>query len=670
MINLGFLRPALFLVFLAFVLITSNAKASCSALSDLDELYDGNGGFVFYFGCDEGPYDELPESYKQWPLSLQRILADYYFIKEIGPYTPLKADEYLEPTGNDFADLLLTIHLSASGASKKALEILNSRFKSLDLPQRYADKVAALMTFDTEQFDQEFSLSTSNTLKILGSSEEPFLQSRYIMAKILGWKVAEDAAVALELLKLNQDKTFAIYEIVSKYHHDIEALNDVDLENFIGVLLKANHKNEQLFYKYAIADRYYYGDFGFEKNGLEAAKLFERLAIYGVPSAQYSLAYQYLDGYGVSEDKDLALEWMDTAARNQFRFAIEEMVYHYSEIGDARNTLLYSLLLAELGAINLRDGGYELSNILSNDIGWSSSTVQKFKEYLEYHCKNNPFVNKRDDCKFSDYGKDFLEVIRLENAFNEPSRLSYANELRLKTGKFKALMIANENYSDWEKLETPKNDVISISKQLVNLGFEVETIFDASRREILKAIYDSAKDLNFSDHFLIYYAGHGVVDQRTDVAYWIPADANRDFIPDWVSSAEIKNSLKSVLAKHILLIADSCYSGKLLRGGSEKKEISNAMIERLFFKKARVAITSGGDEPVLDSIGGSENSVFAAALISALSEIDTPTPASKLFENILGEVSVKANQTPQYADMRELDHDGGDFIFVPKQHTN
>ena len=120
-------------------------------------------------------------------------------------------------------------------------------------------------------------------------------------------------------------------------------------------------------------------------------------------------------------------------------------------------------------------------------------------------------------------------------------------------------------------------------------------------------------------------------------------------------------------ARHVLLVADSCYSGKLLRGAAQvEKNPEAAVIERLFSKKAKVAITSGGVEPVADSIKGGKNSVFTEALLGTLRDIESPTPASTVFNEVLGEVSLKVEQTPQYADMRELDHDGGDFIFVPK----
>ena len=57
--------------------------------------------------------------------------------------------------------------------------------------------------------------------------------------------------------------------------------------------------------------------------------------------------------------------------------------------------------------------------------------------------------------------------------------------------------------------------------------------------------------------------------------------------------------------------------------------------------------------------------MFANAFARALTDADGPTPSSTIFNDVLGAVSLEASQTPQYADMRELGHDGGDFIFVP-----
>ena len=78
------------------------------------------------------------------------------------------------------------------------------------------------------------------------------------------------------------------------------------------------------------------------------------------------------------------------------------------------------------------------------------------------------------------------------------------------------------------------------------LGFEVNYLFNASRRDTLKAIYELSSEVAFSDHLLVYYAGHGVRDDVTDTAYWIPSDAPRDLRFDWISADEILTGLKAI----------------------------------------------------------------------------------------------------------------------------
>ena len=83
-------------------------------------------------------------------------------------------------------------------------------------------------------------------------------------------------------------------------------------------------------------------------------------------------------------------------------------------------------------------------------------------------------------------------------------------------------------------------------------------------------------------------------------------------------------------------------------------------------KWARVAITSGGLEPVADK-GGGENSPFAKAFIDALNDNNAVMDGTTLFTKMRRPVMVAAQQTPQYSDVRGAGHDGGDFIFVRKK---
>ena len=81
-------------------------------------------------------------------------------------------------------------------------------------------------------------------------------------------------------------------------------------------------------------------------------------------------------------------------------------------------------------------------------------------------------------------------------------------------------------------------------------------------------------------------------------------------------------------------------------------------------KRARTVLASGGLEPVLDTGGDENHSIFATALINALEENNSPyIETAHLFAKIRRAVVVNSDQTPEYSDVRKAGHNGGEFIF-------
>ncbi|MGB5678808.1 MAG: SUMF1/EgtB/PvdO family nonheme iron enzyme, partial [Gammaproteobacteria bacterium] len=122
-------------------------------------------------------------------------------------------------------------------------------------------------------------------------------------------------------------------------------------------------------------------------------------------------------------------------------------------------------------------------------------------------------------------------------------------------------------------------------------------------------------------------------------------------------------------AKHVMVVADSCYAGSLLTRDSESRlptgEDHMIWLQRMAKLKARTALTSGGLEPVLDR-GGGDHSVFAKAFLDALRENDDILDGNGLFNKVKHFVVKKSKQVPRYADVTSPKHDGGDFLLVPK----
>jgi len=243
-------------------------------------------------------------------------------------------------------------------------------------------------------------------------------------------------------------------------------------------------------------------------------------------------------------------------------------------------------------------------------------------------------------------------------------------------GRYHALVIGNNDYLYLKPLKTAMNDARAMARLLgEQYGFDVTLLTNATRYDILKALTGYRAKLGPGDNLLIYYAGHGVLDQAANEGYWQPVDAEPDIPANWIANGDLTTALKAMVAKHVMIVADSCYSGTLTRagitlgkprdigGGGERQE----WLRRTAGKRARTALTSGGLEPVEDGGGGS-HSIFAKTLMGALAENSDVLDAQTLALALKRLVAVNAPQTPEYADIRQAGHDGGDFLFVRRNN--
>jgi len=236
-------------------------------------------------------------------------------------------------------------------------------------------------------------------------------------------------------------------------------------------------------------------------------------------------------------------------------------------------------------------------------------------------------------------------------------------------GRFYALIVGNNNYHYLPKLETARNDAKSLDKILSEkYGFETEVLLDAKRDEILERLNKIRKRLEQRDSFLFYYAGHGVFDKSSGKAYWLPVDAKSDDDTKWIIAERITSNIKRFSSNHVLIVADSCYSGTMtrsLRTGFEPRGVRDKYLKKMLNKPSRTLIASGGNEPVTD-IGGEGHSVFAQVFLNALNSVeDEVFTSEELFYNYIKEaVAGRSEQTPEYSIIRNSGHEGGDFLFV------
>lgn len=237
-------------------------------------------------------------------------------------------------------------------------------------------------------------------------------------------------------------------------------------------------------------------------------------------------------------------------------------------------------------------------------------------------------------------------------------------------GRYIALGIGNEAYQHFPTLETPIEDTKAVLEVLATeYGFETRFLENASRADILDAVDDAIGTLSDDDSFLLFYAGHGVLDEESNEGYWLPVTAQSDRRSEWLSNSEIRNMLRRLPAKHVLVVADSCFSGTLTRAvrvGRAFESDLDRYYEKLASQKSRTALTSGGLEPVDDG-GGGGHSVFASSFLRALEDNDKPIlEAEVLHTEITRNVVLNSTggQQPLYSDVRNTGHENGDFLFI------
>ncbi len=247
-----------------------------------------------------------------------------------------------------------------------------------------------------------------------------------------------------------------------------------------------------------------------------------------------------------------------------------------------------------------------------------------------------------------------------------------------------ALVIGIDRYEDNKiaQLGNPVGDARAVGQTLRQYyGFEIVELFDekATRVNILETIRGLVQSLQEGDNFLIYYAGHGEMDEVLKVGYWIPYEARLGIVGTYVSNSDIYDGISAMgKAQHVFLVSDSCFSGSFfdVRRGSRSISVgveeatNNAQPDYYYTKmdrrKSRIAFTSGAKENVTD-YGHDGHSVFCYYFLQALVNPDEPVFTSvKLIDRVSERVANNAKQTPLSGELKNAGHDQGQMEFIRK----
>jgi uncharacterized protein len=225
-----------------------------------------------------------------------------------------------------------------------------------------------------------------------------------------------------------------------------------------------------------------------------------------------------------------------------------------------------------------------------------------------------------------------------------------------------ALVIGNADYAYVSKLKNTTNDARKISDTLTGIGFQVTTLLDAPRADIVKTLADFSFRSETADLALIYYAGHGVAVEGRN--FLIPVDARISRNSELTDQAIDMNDLLASVdraRKMRIVILDSCRNNPF-PGGLESepqtgarsttpvmaspsaRDLSAGMAAASPERGTLVAFSASEGAVAFDGAGG--NSPFAVALADKLSKPDLEI--SLMFRQVRDDVmeATKNRQEP------------------------
>jgi tetratricopeptide (TPR) repeat protein len=232
-------------------------------------------------------------------------------------------------------------------------------------------------------------------------------------------------------------------------------------------------------------------------------------------------------------------------------------------------------------------------------------------------------------------------------------------------GNYHALLIGVGDYKDMtiKSLVNPPNDIKQLRDVLTkNYTFnpgDIHMLADPTKDQIIDKLAYLQERLGEKDNLLIFYAGHGIV--KNEVGYWLPADAAKETRSTWFSNAELRDYVNGMKSKHVLIVADACFSGSILSGSY--RDVTDFACQQMGQIPSRRAMTSGANTVVPD------DSVFFKYLIKRLQDNTAECfTAEDLYSKVKPAVINNSpnQQIPQFGVLPQAGDEGGNFIFKRK----
>ena len=322
----------------------------------------------------------------------------------------------------------------------------------------------------------------------------------------------------------------------------LQEMSSGHVEQSVSLLKKMAAVND-VTAQYYLGNCYEYG-IGTEANPKAAFGMYRRAAERGFPPAMFELAKCYRDGIGVDKNQSRADEWMERFYKKNDNSTIPNIAEIYA---NRENTL------------NDLDSENIVSQVTTNNDNANGTNKKENNVTLQSPQTSSPTfttcLNKQMEKNISDVD---VEIPKIKN--NNPNQF--------------ALIIANENYQDVAAVPYALNDGETFAKYCqktlgmpkTNIHLVKNATLNNIKRE-LNLMKKIAEAYDGEASFIVYYAGHGIPDEKTRDSYLMPVDGFPGDVSTCFSLKDFYETLGALPSSRIIVLMDACFSGASREGG-------------------------------------------------------------------------------------------------------
>ncbi len=236
-----------------------------------------------------------------------------------------------------------------------------------------------------------------------------------------------------------------------------------------------------------------------------------------------------------------------------------------------------------------------------------------------------------------------------------------------------ALVIGVADYEFWDRLGSVPQEVDKVRTALIEQGFEVQKLINPDGETMHRALrqFFNTYGLDEENRLLLFFSGHGYNRPGRKEGYLVPADAPdpsqgkesmKAFIRKSVNMEQIMAWSKTVEARHVMFVFDSCFSGSIFWKKSAPPPPPD--IEICLGNPVRQFITAGGEN---EEVPG--KSIFSPVFVNGIRgdgdlNGDGYVTGTELYQYIRHEVAYQGvKQTPLEGKFSP-EPTKGDFIFI------